>query len=511
MLVKTLAESLPQRAYTATQVLENEAKISLNQRVSLVALMEKAGNVCFRFIQENYSHASNIIILCGKGNNGGDGFVIARLAQEMGIKATVYLSADKDQLAGEAKIAFNQLLNTNATIIFQSEFQLTTRFLEDNEFDLVVDALFGIGFKGKLPPHYNELIHAVNAYQATVISVDIPSGVDATTGYVSTIAILADITVTFIVFKQGLLTGMAAQYVGQLYLADLGLGEQFHQAVVSSVEIQGSVNIPKRPQRHASSHKGNIGLLLTVGGDKGMPGAIRLSSEAALRSGASLVAVCCSQENYSIVLNGRPELMLAPDDSHQLVKSHFYQKAKVMLCGPGLGKSTWSVALFNQVMASEKSCVIDADALHLLAKNFQHRDNWVLTPHPGEAAILLKCSVADIEKDRFKAVRNISQHYGGICILKGAGSLISDGKTVWINTSGNSGMATGGMGDVLSGIISALLMQSLTHTDAARLAVFIHGHSADIIAKKRGKIGLLASDLFPEIQKLINQGTFSFS
>jgi ADP-dependent NAD(P)H-hydrate dehydratase / NAD(P)H-hydrate epimerase len=504
MLVKTLTESLPQRAYTATQVLENEAEISLKQKIALLALMEKAGNACFRFIQDNYPHVGNIIVLCGKGNNGGDGFVIARLAQEMGIKATVYLTADKESLVGEAKAAFNQLLTTNATIIFQSELQLTTRFLQDNDFDLVVDALFGIGFKGKLPQYYNELINAVNTYPATVISVDVPSGVDATTGYVATTAILADITVTFIVFKQGLLTGMAAQYVGQLYLADLGLGEQFHQAVVSSVEIQGQSNIPEKPQRHASSHKGDIGLLLTVGGNKGMPGAIRLSSESALRSGASLVAVCCHQENDSIVLNGRPELMLAPDDSNQLVESHFYQKAKVMLCGPGLGKNTWSVALFNQVMASEKPCVIDADALHLLAKNCQHRDNWVLTPHPGEAAVLLNCSVADIEKDRFNAVRNISQQYGGICILKGAGSLISDGKTVWINTSGNSGMATGGMGDVLSGIISALMMQSLTQADAARLAVFIHGRSADIIANKQGKIGLLASDLFPEIQQLIN-------
>ncbi|MDT0603763.1 NAD(P)H-hydrate dehydratase [Thalassotalea castellviae] len=504
MLVKTLAESLPQRAYTATQVLENEAEISLSQQIALVALMERAGHACFRFMHENYPHVSKIFVLCGKGNNGGDGFVIARLAQEMGIHATVYLTTDKDSLVAESKAAFDLLLNTNATIIFQSELQLTTRFLQENDFDLVVDALFGIGFKGKLPPHYIDIIHAVNAYQATVISVDIPSGVDATTGYVATTAMIADVTVTLIVCKQGLFTGMAAQYVGQLYLADLEIGPQFQQAVDSSVEIQGQNNIPEKPQRHASSHKGDIGLLLSVGGNKGMPGAIRLSSESALRSGAALVAVCCHQENYSIVLNGRPELMLAPDDSDQLIKSQFYQKAKVLLCGPGLGKNTWSVALFNQVMASKKNCVIDADALHLLAKNFQYKDDWVLTPHPGEAAALLQCTVADIEKDRFKAVRNISQQYGGICILKGAGSLISDGKTVWINTSGNSGMATGGMGDVLSGIISALIMQSLTPVDAARLAVFIHGRSADIIATKQGKIGLLASDLFPEIQLLIN-------
>ena len=211
------------------------------------------------------------------------------------------------------------------------------------------------------------------------------------------------------------------------------------------------------------------------------------------------------------MLNGRPELMLAPSESLQLINSYPYQKAKVMLCGPGLGRKTWSKGLFKQVLASQKPCVLDADALHLLAENSQRRDNWVLTPHPGEAAVLLNCSIADIEKDRFKAVRNISQQYGGVCILKGAGSVISDGESVWINTSGNSGMASGGMGDVLSGIIAALIMQLLNTKDAARLAVFIHGCSADIIAKRKGKIGMLASDLFPEIQRLINQGTFSIS
>ena len=511
MLVKTLSESLPQRAYSATQVLENEEKVSLSQSIPMFDLMEKAGRSCFSFIQENYQSVSNILVLCGKGNNGGDGFVIARLAQEMAMNVTVYLCADSENLVGDAKTAFDHLQKTNATIIFQSELQLTNEFLQDNQYDIIIDALFGIGFKGILSSEYIALINVVNDYQAKVISVDVPSGVDATTGHVTTTAIVADITITFIVFKQGLLTGKAAQYIVQLYLADLTLGEHFQQAVFSSVIIQGQNSIPKGPNRKATSHKGDIGLLLTVGGNEGMPGAIRLASEAALRSGASLVAVSCHLKNQSIVLNGRPELMLAPSESLQLINSYPYQKAKVMLCGPGLGRKTWSKGLFKQVLASQKPCVLDADALHLLAENSQRHDNWVLTPHPGEAAVLLNCSIADIEKDRFKAVRNISQQYGGVCILKGAGSLISDGESVWINTSGNSGMASGGMGDVLSGIIAALIMQLLNTKDAARLAVFIHGCSADIIAKRKGKIGMLASDLFPEIQRLINQGTFSIS
>lgn len=506
MLVKTLSESLPQRAYSATQVLENEEKVSLSQSIPMFDLMEKAGRSCFSFINENYQNVSHILVICGKGNNGGDGFVIARLAQEMGINVTVYLCADSESLVGDAKTAFYNLQKTNATIIFQSELQLTNEFLQDNEYDIIVDALFGIGFKGILTSEYIALIDVVNDYQAKVISVDVPSGVDATTGHVTTTAIVADSTITFIVFKQGLLTGKAAQYIGQLYLADLTLGEHFQQAVASSVIIQGPNSIPKSPNRKATSHKGDIGLLLTIGGNEGMPGAIRLASESALRTGAALVAVCCHQQNHSIVLNGRPELMIAPNENMQLQNSHFYRKAKVMLCGPGLGKDTWSRDLFGEALGSQKPCVLDADALHLLAENPRRRENWVLTPHPGEAAILLNCAIAEVEKDRFNAVRNISQQYGGICVLKGSGSLISDGETIWINTSGNSGMASGGMGDVLSGIIAALMMQLSNTKDAVRLAVYLHGHSADIIAKRKGKIGMLASDLFPEIQQLINQG-----
>jgi NAD(P)H-hydrate epimerase len=505
MLVKNLQESLPQRAYSATQVLENEMKISLSQGIKMYDLMENAGCSVFSYIQDYYPKLSNMLVLCGKGNNGGDGFIVARLAQEMGINVTVYLCTKSERLMGDAKIAFNLLQKTKVTIIYHHECQNISSFLQDNEYEIIVDALFGIGFKGDLSLDFIELINEVNTYDAPVISVDIPSGVDATTGHVITTAIIADITITFIVIKQGLLTGQSAKYTGDVFLADLTLGNAFQQEITSQVEIQGQLTAPNKPERSAASHKGNVGLLLTIGGDRGMPGAIRLASESALRSGASLVAVCCHPENHSLILNGRPELMLAIQKGDQLVNNRFYKKAKVLLCGPGLGRNAWSKKLFDSVITSMKPCVIDADALHLLATRPQKRDNWILTPHPGEAAELLSCTVADIEKDRFSSVRKIAQQYGGICILKGSGSLISDGKMVWINTSGNSGMATGGMGDVLSGIIAALLMQLPNFFEAACLAVFLHGQAADIVAKNNGRIGMLASDLFPEIQRLINQ------
>ncbi|MEW6990670.1 NAD(P)H-hydrate dehydratase [Colwelliaceae bacterium 6441] len=511
MLVKTLRESLPQRAYSATQVLENEAKIALSQAISMTELMEKAGRACFSFVYESYQNVTNMLVLCGKGNNGGDGFVIARLAQEMGINVTVYLCTESEQLAGEAKVSFDKLQKTNATIIYQSEYQLSTEFLQENSYEIIIDALFGIGFKGQLTPELIAIIHLINRSHAKVISVDIPSGVEATTGHVSSTAIMADFTITFIVVKQGLLTGQAANYVGEILLADLTIGEAFQQVITSLVEIQGELNSPKKPKRSAVSHKGDIGLLLAIGGNQGMPGAIRLASESALRAGAALVAVCCHKSNQSLVLSGRPELMFAVDNASQLTESHFFHKAKQLICGPGLGQDAWSKTLFDCVLASEKSCVLDADALHLLALSPKKSDNWILTPHPGEAAVLLNCTIAEIEQDRFTAVRNIALQYGGICLLKGAGSLISDGKNVWINTSGNSGMASGGMGDVLSGIIAALVMQLSNVSEAVRLAVYLHGRAADIIAEKNGKIGMLASDLLPIIQKLINQGDFKYS
>jgi NAD(P)H-hydrate epimerase len=264
---------------------------------------------------------------------------------------------------------------------------------------------------------------------------------------------------------------------------------------------------------------------MAFGGGAGFAGAIRLSGEAALRSGAALVSVCCHQNNQALVFNGRAELMLAPSCAEQLVNHGGFYKAKIYVLGPGLGQNEWGKALFTLVLAQGKPCVIDADGLRLLAQSYYQGDlveylnhnEWILTPHLGEAAALLNCTIAELERDRFSAVKKIAQQYNSVCVLKGAGSLISDGQQVWLNTSGNSGMASGGMGDVLSGIIAALVMQKnvakeMNHKQklscyakVTALAVYLHGQAADFIAQKHGKIGMLASDLLPIIQQLINK------
>ena len=501
------------QVYDGPQVLGNEAIVAQSKQLPMYQLMEWAGEAAFEQLQCYWPKTKSILLLCGKGNNGGDGFIVARLAHIAGIDVSVLLTCLPHQVKGDASTAFQAMITAGVKQVY------TTNFVDHiNSFqgEVIVDALFGIGFYGTLADAAQQWLTAVNDSNASVLSVDIPSGLCASTGLVTkNDAVIADVTVTFIAYKQGLLTGQAADYVGKLILADLSLGADFQQQVVSEHFYQQlppsfNDNSPLKKRRQ-TSHKGSIGQILTVGGNVGMPGAIRLASEAALRSGAALVSVCCHQDNQNLVFNGCPELMLAPNNVDELSKSNALLKAKVILLGPGLGQQAWSQQLFDFFITNmnhstqQNLMVIDADALTLLAKKPKYYDNWVLTPHPKEAATLLACTIKEVEENRFKAVREIAKKYGGICILKGAGSLISDGEQVVINSTGNAGMASGGMGDVLSGIVAAFILQADHSFTAVCLAVYIHGASGDIIADKHGQRGMLASDLFAPIQRLSNQ------
>jgi len=513
--------SLSQPVYTATQVLQNEALVAQRLNITMPDLMERAGAAAFSQIQSSWPKLGSMLVICGQGNNGGDGFVIARLAHLAGIKVSVLLLA-KQKPQASALIAFQALQLSSVEIIKANDSSSCdpAQVIQQFRGELIVDAIFGIGFHGELSQEVQLIIGQINNHKAAKVAIDVPSGLSATTGHVESLAVIATITVTFIVLKQGLLTGQAANYLGELFLADLEIGSAFinhinkldyadnHQVAL----FQGIDDLPLLKKRQPTSHKGTIGLLLAIGGNLGMPGAIRLSAEAALRCGAALVAVSCHQSNLGIVLNGRPEIMLAPDNVQSLIQSNAYDKANVYLLGPGLGLDDWATQLFTALMLTKKSCVFDADALTLLSGLSEREllnarvsnNQWVLTPHPLEAAKLLHCSVAEIEVDRFTAVRSIANQYNCICLLKGAGSLVSDGKTTWINSSGNAGMASGGMGDVLSGIIGALLLQMPDAFHAVRLACYIHGAAADRIAAKLGQRGMLASDLFVELQQLVN-------
>lgn len=498
-----------QQVYTAQQVLNNEALIAKRQNVSMYSLMEKAGAAAFEEALKCWPDIHSMLVLCGKGNNGGDGFIVARLAHQASIKVTVLIICDIVELKGDAQTAFHKMTEAGVEQVFTNPHDSHIKKFQG---DVIVDALFGIGFKGKLNTPTLSLIAAINSNNSKTISLDIPSGLCATTGFVDDFsAVIADVTVTFIVYKQGLLTGLSANFVGELTLADLGIGHFFEQQVESEHLYQPSlmkINT-KSPlaKRWPASHKGSVGQVLLMGGSVGFPGAIRLAAEASLRAGAALVGVCCHHENRSLVFNGRPELMLVTSEVNELAQSPFLTKAKVIVLGPGLGHLRWSQEIFNLALAhkNNKLMVVDADALILLANKPQFNDEWVLTPHPKEAATLLGCSIREIEVNRFAAVKAIANQYGGICVLKGAGTLISNGKQVVINSTGNAGMASGGMGDVLSGVIASYILQTEHYFAAVCLAVYIHGASGDIIANENGQRGLLASDLFLPIQQLTNQ------
>jgi NAD(P)H-hydrate epimerase len=470
--------------------------------------MERAGAEVFTILRQSFPLAKRVLIVCGKGNNGGDGYVIARLAAKAGLIVNVMVNAPENVIQGDAKVALDKLLENDHEKLSANFYSTTAKaIVQVNQYqgDVIVDCLFGVGFKGKLSKPNSDLINLINQKDCYRISVDVPSGLNADLGLVGTTAVNADVTVTLIAYKQGLLTGQAANYVGKLHLASFNINRAFSQLAATQCFMQDVDHIPRLIKRKPASHKGNTGMLVAIGGYQHYAGAIRLSAEAALRSGAGLVSVCCHENSTTTLLINRPELMLVATSALLLENSPLMLKAKVMVLGPGLGLTTWSASLYRLAIEQPQPKVIDADALRMLAKQPRFSQHWILTPHPGEAAALLACRIEDIEADRFAAVSRIALKYGGVCVLKGSGSLISDGKVTWINTSGNAGMASGGMGDVLSGIIGALILQTPDLLTAARLGVYIHGCAGDNIAHKCGQIGMLASDLYPEIQRLINR------
>lgn len=496
MLPIKLQTSIPQHAYSAELVKKNEGQIAKQKGLSLYQLMELAGLSAFELFKQQWPKAKTILIVCGRGNNAGDGFIFARLAKNAGLTVYVHALASPDEYQGDAATACQKYLLEDGQFCQLSE-------VIASKIDVIVDALLGTGIKGALKDNYYRVIEHINNLHKPVLSIDLPSGLNANTGQVSDICIKASISVCFIALKQGMLTGISKNYCGDIYLAGLGIAEEFASQIPSNIYLNHSEYLPNLAKRKPASHKGNSGLVLAIAGNKGMPGAARLCSEAALRSGAGLLALACHSENKVIVVANRPEIMLADIANNDVSEQQRIAKAKVIVIGPGLGVDDWAQQHFDFALKQQKPLVVDADALNLLAQKPSFNRHWILTPHPGEAARLLGISLADVENDRFAAVKQIALKYGGVAVLKGAGTLISDGKKVAINLSGNPGMASGGMGDVLSGILAALSLQLDNLFYVTCHGVDIHSQAADLAARD-GEKGLLASDLFPYIRQLVN-------
>lgn len=491
---------LPQALYYAEQIRQLDEIAITQAGIPGSTLMCRAGQATFTLLRQRYPRTRVIAVVCGVGNNGGDGYVVARLAQEAGLMPVVLELGAPDRRRGEARAAREKM---EAAGVRCRPFQASQ--LESAE--VIVDALFGTGLEREVTDDWRVAINAINAANAVVLAVDIPSGLHADSGRALGVAVRADVTLTFIGLKTGLFTGEGPSFRGHLVFDDLGVPPDVYRNVPpSALRITEQSLLSLAPHRRRTLHKGDVGHVVVIGGAEGMGGAVRLAGAAACRTGAGLVTVATHPAHAAHIGLNRPELMTCAVSEAKQLRA-VIERATVIAVGPGLGREQWGRRMLATALESGKPLVVDADALNLLAADPVKRDSWILTPHPGEAARLLNCTSAEVQAQRFDAVRSLAGRFGGVIVLKGAGTLIAESGDgdVWLCAAGNPGMASGGMGDVLTGIIAALLAQGLARLEAARLGVWLHATAADDAARENGEIGLLASDLLPLVRTRLNR------
>ena len=491
-----MPESSALPLYTAAGVRELDRLAIETQGISGYRLICRAGQALRACIATNWPSCQRVNLLCGAGNNGADGYVLARLLREAGVEVSVQHLSDPARLSADAATAFAD---------FSAGGGEATKFDgELIEAPLQVDALLGTGLTRAVEGRWRQAIDRLNAQTAPVLAVDIPSGLAADSGVICGTAVIAQRTLTFVGRKRGLYTAQGVDCAGRVEFSDLDIPAAVcdRQPATACLLEQLALGELATP-RARSSHKGDFGHVLVVGGDAGMPGAPRLAAEAAARCGAGLVSVATCAANVPGLNSGRPELMVhAVQQASEL--QPLLRRASVVVIGPGLGQSHWSRQLFERVLDTTLPLVVDADALNLLAHEPRARHNWILTPHPGEAARLLGTDTSAVQQDRFVALESLREQYGGVVILKGADTLIGDGQLPAVCAAGNPGMASGGMGDVLSGVLGALLAQGLEPGATARAGVCLHARAADRAAAAGGERGLLASDLMPRLREGVN-------
>jgi hydroxyethylthiazole kinase-like uncharacterized protein yjeF len=501
----------PEILYTAAQVRELD-RLAIAIGIPGIELMSRAGLAAFRQVQQRWPDHSPIEVFCGGGNNGGDGYIIAALAKADGLPVRVWALADPELLHGDAALAMQQALDAGVEIkSWQGE--------EPDLNSVIVDALLGTGLSGVVREKYTLAISVINASGAPVLAIDVPSGLCSDTGSQLGAAVHASATISFIGRKRGLYTLAGSDCAGCKVFDGLavprGIYQQLHASRAKiTLHLNGASMLAQWRARPRNAHKGMFGHVLVVGGDLGMAGANLLASTAAARSGAGLVSCVTQPEHSGIFVAARPELMVHGISLEQLASSDILgsliEKASVIVIGPGLGQGQWGQTLLKAVLRSNKPLVVDADALNLLAQSpellHSHSGPRILTPHPGEAARLLACSTAAVQSDRFASVMALRDKYQATVLLKGAGTLIADaGSTspLYLNSGGNPGMATGGMGDVLSGVIAAFIAQGHAPTAATCLAAAVHAAAADCAARQ-GERGMLAGDVVDNLRGVIN-------
>ncbi len=494
---------LPEALYRAEQVRALDRLLIGKYEISGIELMTRAAKAAFNSMRVHWPKAglkgSRIAVFCGSGNNGGDGYLLAKFALEANLSVDLYQLGEFTRLSGDALKAREEYLACSGNI---DEFR--DEITNIVNYDLAVDALLGTGLDRKLEGLYLRVIEAINAMAKPVFSLDIPSGLNSDTGCVMAAAVKADVTISFIGLKQGMYTAQGPDYCGEIEFSSLHAPQELYADESAEVFIvKHSIISEMLEKRKASTHKGECGHVLIIGGSPGYVGALRLAGEAALRSGSGLVSLVVHPEALALMASAPAELMVHSGDNNAKL-ADLIDAVDVIAIGPGLGQSDWAKNIFAKVVQAGKKLIVDADALNILAKNSYKHNDWVLTPHPAEAGRLLNCETHIIQNDRFNAINILLKKYGATIVLKGVGSLIASADSaIALCTAGNPGMATAGMGDVLTGIIASLTAQGLSLPDAAKVGVYLHAHAADIAAENKPK-GLIASDLMPVIRVLVN-------
>ena len=469
------------------------------------ALMQRAAQAAFNCLLRHFPDAGSVSVLCGKGNNAGDAYLVAQCAHAIGIKVQLLAVVAPQSLQGDALRAYQQAQAAGVEVLAYDAQPLSG--------DVVVDGLLGTGLNGAPRAPFDEAIQHVNEAGKPVLSIDIPSGVSADTGAVFDQAVRASVTMSFITRKVGLYTGAGVSYAGEREYDDLGVASEFYCAdAIPRLYWQPDMLTQLDP----NTYKHRQGHVVVAGGDLNMPGAVVLATSGVLRVGAGMVTALTHGEHVSTIVGYTPEVMVqafsqeTPEQAEEATRiADLLQRADVVVLGPGLGRTAWSQTLYQLAEAANKPTVLDADGLYWLARNGVWRGGpLTITPHIAEAARLLQLEAAAVQANRLGCARQLAQQFGAQGVLKGAGSVVFDatGERLCICAHGNPGMASAGMGDVLSGIVGGLLAQVSPGQDVfAGLAagVALHSAAGDEAAQKVGQRSLIASDLLSVLPRLV--------
>ena len=468
-----------------------------------ILLMKRAGAAALAELLEAFGRPALITVFCGSGNNAGDGYILAALAAQKNISVRVVEVGESNKFSQQTQQARKFAQQANVQLIaFDPDIQLSE--------GVVVDSLLGIGYSGALRKPYAQAVSLINSAKLPVLSVDIPSGLHADTGSIADDAVRADITVTFIGAKKGLFTGLGPVFCGDIIYHSLDISNAVFDVTQPTAQLLDIYALlDELPEWRADIYKHQRGHCTVIGGDHGYGGAVAMAGEASLRAGCGLTSVVTQPQHVAAVLARCPEIITTGVTCGQQLEP-LLERPNVLVIGPGLGRSAWSEQLLQKAMLCALPMVVDADALNILAEGRVVSDRgiqqWVLTPHPGEAARLLDTNVADIQADRYAAVRKLQRKFNAVVLLKGPGTLIAgDDAMIKVCPYGNPAMATAGMGDLLSGIIGSLIAQGLSLQTATELGCCIHSSAADMAVNERGPRGLVATDILLYLHRLLNR------